>query len=97
MTNDQKLTVKRRYFKPIDPDPEFEKMTKATRKYMIRERSRMCITCNNPATQLLCSDVDGATFTERYCDTCIKENKHNKESEVMQNFDNLFTRAEPKS
>ena len=72
MTKDQKITVKRRYLKPIPPDPEFESMRKTTHKYKTRERSKMCITCPNLATQWLCCDVDGATFTERYCDTCIK-------------------------
>ncbi len=57
-------------------------------------RSRTCTTCPNPATQIFCSDVDGATFTEKYCNVCIKENKHIKQNEVMENFDNLFIRAE---
>ena len=92
MTNEDKITVKRKYFQPIPPDPEFEKMGKNTNKYKTRERSKMCIHCLNIATQWLCYDVDGATFRERMCDTCIKENKHlQQQNELLE----LVTRAEP--
>lgn len=60
-------------------------------------RSKKCIMCDNPATQLFCTDVNGATFTERYCDDCIKQEKHIKQSELMDNFDNLFIRKVPET
>lgn len=95
MNSDDRIIVKRRYLEPIPEDKEFGKVRVGTSKYNTMMRSRKCITCPNIATQLLCCDVDGATFTERYCDNCIKENKHTKENEVMTNFDNLFIRKEP--
>jgi hypothetical protein len=39
--------------------------------------------------------MDGITFIEKYCDNCIEENRHLKENKVMDNFDNLFIKAEP--
>jgi hypothetical protein len=72
-------------------------MNMRTNKYNTVLRSKNCITCPSPATQLFCTDVDGATFTERYCDNCIKENKHLGASEIMDNFDNLFIHKVPES
>jgi hypothetical protein len=95
ITADKKIIVIRRYLKPIPVDPVFESMRKTTNRYRTLQRSKMCITCPNIATQWLYSDVDGATFTERYCDDCIKQEKHLGKSELMDNFDNLFIRAEP--
>jgi len=95
MTPNDKITVKRRYFKPIPEDKEFGKVRVGTSKYNTMMRSKKCITCPNIATQMFCCDVDGAIFTEKYCDTCIKENKHIKQNEVMANFDDLFIRKEP--
>lgn len=90
------VIVKRQYLKPVPPDPEFENMTKGTGDYQSKVRQRKCVTCSNPATQMLCSDLDGIILTERYCDNCIKENKHIPEkNELMSNFDSLFTRAPP--
>lgn len=91
MSSDQRITVKRQYLKPIPQDPVFESMKKNTNRYRTLERSKMCIMCLNIATQWFCSDVDGATFTERYCDTCIKENKHLQQNGQVE----FVTRVEP--
>jgi hypothetical protein len=83
MTANDHIVVKRRYLKPIPPDPEFEQEKaklnkykyKWTARYNTMLRGKKCITCNNMATQLLCSDMDGATFIEKYCDICASKLK----------------------
>jgi hypothetical protein len=79
MTSKDPIVVKRKYLKPIPPDPEFEQEKaklnkyKWTARYNTILRGRKCITCNNMATQLLCSDMDGITFIEKYCDACASK------------------------
>jgi len=68
------------------------KMTKA-----IETANRFCTTCANLASQIAMYDCDGATRLERYCQACIDANKHLKENDLMDNFDNLFIKAEPGS
>jgi len=34
---------------------------------------------------------------ERYCQACIEANKHLKDNDLMDNFDNLFIKAEPET
>lgn len=63
----------------------------------IETRNRFCSTCANLASQIAMFDYDGATRLERYCDDCIKSEKHLKPNELMANFHNLFVRAEPRS
>jgi bisphosphoglycerate-dependent phosphoglycerate mutase len=74
MTNDDKITVKRRYLKPMPTEEnELEKVNMRTSKYKTLKRSQMRTTCPNPTTQMLCSDVDGAIFIEKYCDDCVSK------------------------
>lgn len=54
-----------------------------------------CTTCGNVATQMATFQMEGITRIERFCDSCIHLERHLKPSELMQNFDNLFTRAPP--
>jgi hypothetical protein len=68
------------------------KMTKA-----IETANRFCTTCANLASQIAMYDCDGATRLERYCQACIDANKHLKENDLMDNFGNLFIKAEPGS
>jgi hypothetical protein len=75
MTAKDPVIVKRRYLKPMPPDPEFENMSKTTAHYKHKLMGKRCITCNNIATQLLCHDVDGATFIEKYCEACASKIK----------------------
>jgi hypothetical protein len=78
MTPNDPVVIKSSYLKPIEPDPELQKESVNT-KYAILMRSRKCTTCNNLATQMACYDVDGAILTRKYCDDCIKQNKHVEE------------------
>ena len=94
MTPTDKIIVKRQYLVPIPEDKELEKVGPNTMKYKHLMRSRKCTICPNVATQLFCRDIDGAIFKVKYCDNCIKEEKHIKPSELMENFDNLFIQAE---
>ena len=61
----------------------------------IETANRFCTTCPNLASQIAMFDCDGATRLERYCQACIDANKHLKDNELMDNFDDLFIRAEP--
>ena len=63
----------------------------------IETANRFCTTCANLASQIALYDCDGATRLERYCQTCIDANRHLKENDLMENFDNLFVKAEPGS
>jgi ribosomal protein S27AE len=60
----------------------------------IETKNRFCTTCGNLASQMALYRYDGATRMERYCQSCIDSNKHLKENELMDNFDNLFIKAE---
>ena len=33
---------------------------------------KFCLKCANPATKVVCYQVEGATVIERYCDKCAK-------------------------
>jgi hypothetical protein len=81
MTTNDPIVVKRQYLKPIPHDPIFEQMKKGTNDYRTKVRQRKCLMCDNPATQMLCSDMDGITLFRKYCDNCIKENKHVQQEE----------------
>jgi hypothetical protein len=61
----------------------------------IETANRFCTTCANLASQIAMYDCQGATRLERYCQACIDANKHLKENDLMDNFDNLFIKAEP--
>jgi hypothetical protein len=91
MTAKDLVIVKRKYLKPMPPDPEFENMDKRTAHYKHKLTGKKFIIYNNLATQLACCDVDGAMFIEKYCDDCIKSKKHQRPVD----FDNMFTKAEP--
>lgn len=56
-----------------------------------------CTTCGNVATQIATFQVENAKQLERYCQPCIDANKHLKDNDLMDNFDNLFIKAEPGS
>ena len=40
--------------------------------------TKFCITCGNKATKEALFDVGGAMIIEKYCDTCIDKEAHNK-------------------
>jgi hypothetical protein len=61
----------------------------------IETKNRFCTTCPNLASQMALYDYDGATRQERYCQKCIDANRHLKDNDLMDNFDNLFIKAEP--
>ena len=63
----------------------------------IETKNRFCTTCGNLASQMALYRYDGATRMERYCQPCIDANKHLKENDLMESFDNLFIKAEPGS
>ena len=63
----------------------------------IETRNRFCTTCGKLAEQIAMYDCQGATRLERYCQSCIDANRHLKDNELMDNFDNLFIKAEPGS
>jgi hypothetical protein len=75
MTANDPIVVKRRYVKPIPHDPSFKQMKKGTNDYKNKVRQRKCLMCDNVATQMLCSDMDGITFIEKYCDACASKIK----------------------
>jgi hypothetical protein len=58
------------YLKPIPRDEWFEGLNKKSMEYRYQQRRRMCITCLNPATQMMCYQMDGCMKIERYCDEC---------------------------
>ena len=58
-------------------------------------RFRFCTTCANLASQIAIYDCDEATRLERYCQACIDANRNLNDNELMDNFDNLFIKAEP--
>ena len=62
----------------------------------IETKNRFCTTCGNLATQMALYECGGgATRMERYCQACIDANKYLKDNDLMDNFDNLFIKAEP--
>ena len=50
---------------------------KNTKKYRTfynrpKKRPQILLKCANPATKVVCYQVEGATVIERYCDKCAK-------------------------
>jgi hypothetical protein len=90
-----------KYIKRNEGGGSFERKRAELQSYKkakaIETANRFCTTCANLASQIAMYDCDGATRLERYCQTCIDANKHLKENDLMDNFDNLFIKAEPGS
>lgn len=95
---DTQMTVGR-YVKKNDGERERKRAELHSYKKAraLETANKFCTTCGNLASQIAMYACDGATRMERYCQVCIDANKHLKENELMDNFDNLFIRAEPGS
>lgn len=88
-----------KYIKRNESGGSFERKREYLHSYKkakaIETANRFCTTCANLASQIAMYDCDGATRLERYCQACIDANKHLKENDLMDNFDDLFIKADP--